>query len=251
MATNTTSDNGLLESEFQRRIQASRNVLETIPVTNQHQGSIPNTPAASAAIAFCLGGLFSLGLYTAVAEPFSGLRIPCQLSIYLAAWAFFHWAEFFVTATWNMSKCSVDCKCSSILYHTFTPHPDKAYLLENGRMYHLAHSAAIIEYLVSSYYWPSSKTYPYVSNIGFGLVVFGQILRSMAMVHASANFSHAVAFYKLEGHKLVTDGVYRWVLNSHFDTYTHHVSGQLVSSPFLYWVLLLGPWDPTPSTKSP
>ena len=106
-------------------------------------------------------------------------------------------------------------------YHIFIPHIDKAYLLENGRMYHIAHGAAIIEYVVSSYYWPSSKTYPYVSNIGIGLVVFGQMLRSAAMIHASSNFSHAVAFYKLEGHRLVVDGVYRWVLNSHFGICTY------------------------------
>ena len=115
MAINTASDNDRLENEFQRRVQAPRNVLETIPVTNQHQGSIPNTPAASAAIAFCLGGLFSLGLYTAAVEPYNCLRIPCQLGIYLAAWAFFHWAEFFVTASWNRSKCSVDCTHASFL----------------------------------------------------------------------------------------------------------------------------------------
>jgi len=241
MATNTDTDNDRLENEFQRRIQASRNVLETIPVTNQHQGNIPNTPAASAAIAFCLGGLFSLSLYTAAVEPYNGLRIPCQLGIYLAAWAFFHWAEFFVTASWNRSKCSVDCKSSSVFFHIFIPHFDKAYLLENGLMYHLAHSAAIIEYLVSSYYWPSSKTYPYVSNIGIGLIIFGQILRSAAMIHASSNFSHAVAFYKLEGHRLVVDGVYRWVLNSHFCIYTHHVSTSWSRHPsytgFFYWGL--------------
>lgn len=40
------------------------------------------------------------------------------------------------------------------------------------------------------------------------LVVAGQTLRSAAMIHASTNFSHAVAFRKLESHKLVTDGIY-------------------------------------------
>jgi protein-S-isoprenylcysteine O-methyltransferase len=40
------------------------------------------------------------------------------------------------------------------------------------------------------------------------MVLVGQTLRSTAMIHASTNFSHAVAFRKLETHRLVTDGVY-------------------------------------------
>lgn len=44
------------------------------------------------------------------------------------------------------------------------------------------------------------------------MVVAGQALRSMAMIHASTNFSHIVAFRKRETHRLVTDGVYAYVL---------------------------------------
>jgi protein-S-isoprenylcysteine O-methyltransferase len=40
------------------------------------------------------------------------------------------------------------------------------------------------------------------------IVVLGQSLRSGAMIHASTNFSHAVAFEKRDSHKLVTDGIY-------------------------------------------
>jgi len=40
--------------------------------------------------------------------------------------------------------------------------------------------------------------------------VVGQALRSAAMIHASSNFSHAVAMHKVETHRLVTDGVYAW-----------------------------------------
>lgn len=46
------------------------------------------------------------------------------------------------------------------------------------------------------------------SPIGITLVVAGQFLRSTAMIHASTNFSHSVAFRKRESHRLVTDGVY-------------------------------------------
>jgi protein-S-isoprenylcysteine O-methyltransferase len=44
--------------------------------------------------------------------------------------------------------------------------------------------------------------------IGIILVIVGQMLRSTAMIHATTNFSHSVAFQKRNGHRLVTDGVY-------------------------------------------
>lgn len=44
------------------------------------------------------------------------------------------------------------------------------------------------------------------------MVVLGQALRSVAMIHASTNFSHSVAFRKLQGHRLVTDGIYAYVV---------------------------------------
>jgi len=40
------------------------------------------------------------------------------------------------------------------------------------------------------------------------MVLVGQWLRSAAMIHASTNFSHTVAFQKRDTHRLVTDGVY-------------------------------------------
>lgn len=41
-----------------------------------------------------------------------------------------------------------------------------AYLLENGALYHIANGAAILEYLASLYFMPTSKSYRYVSQIG-------------------------------------------------------------------------------------
>jgi protein-S-isoprenylcysteine O-methyltransferase len=43
------------------------------------------------------------------------------------------------------------------------------------------------------------------------MIILGQTLRSLAMIHASTNFSHAVAFGKRKDHVLVTDGVYSYV----------------------------------------
>lgn len=210
--TSAVNGVGNLEDRAQQRVRPLPNALETIPSANHHRGKIPNTPAASAVTAFCLGGLFSFGLYTAVLDINSRpLHVPYQLGLYLAAWAFFHWAEFTVTAAWNLEKCSIDCASCSNHFLPMLIRSFKAYLLENGGMYHFAHTAAIVEYLVFGYFTPSFKSYPYASQVGIVLVIFGQALRSAAMIHASTNFSHAVAEHKRVGHKLVTDKIYACV----------------------------------------
>lgn len=115
---NTPTVSTDLENRIRQRMKSSRNPLETIPDINQPRGLIPNSPAASAIIAFCLGGVFSFGLYTATIGVSSGLiQVPYRLGLYITAWAFFHWAEFTVTALWNLEKCSVDCKCNMIYIH--------------------------------------------------------------------------------------------------------------------------------------
>lgn len=80
--------------------------------------------------------------------------------------------------------------------------------MDNGALYHVAHGTALTEYLLTLYFKPSWKTVPFASAVGMALVVVGQILRTTAMIHASTNFSHAVAFRKAEKHQLVTNGVY-------------------------------------------
>lgn len=123
-----------------------------------------------------------------------------------------------------------------------------AYLLENGSMYHIAHATALVEYIVTSYLFPQLKSYPYISQVGLVVLLLGQTLRSCAMIHASTNFSHAVAFYKVEGHRLVTDGVYRFLI-SIFLLCCILTSCQLVPPSILRRLLLLGFGDPTPSSE--
>ncbi|KAJ8587213.1 ICMT-domain-containing protein [Rhizopogon salebrosus TDB-379] len=192
----------------QRASAMNSNTLETIPVNHHPHENIPNTPLAASAISFLLGCIFSLGLMLFLMGGISERWwATYQLGFFLAAWSGFHWGEFAVTAGWNRSKCSVD-----------------SFLLDNGVMYHVAHGVALVEYLVTLYSKPSLKGYPYVSMIGLIMVVVGQILRSAAMIQASDNFSHIVAFRKLPSHQLVTRGVY---------SMSRHPS----YAGFLYWAL--------------
>jgi protein-S-isoprenylcysteine O-methyltransferase len=136
-----------------------------------------------------------------------------------------------------------------------------AFLLNNGRMYHIANSIALFEYLLVLYFRPPLKLFPYVSYTGklnetllggpcyvcwFGagiVVVFlGQFLRSAAMIKAASNFSHAVAFRKNVGHRLVTDGIYALVAFPHFFVthLTRHVDGlDIHPMPDSF----IGPWE--------
>ncbi|PPQ77682.1 hypothetical protein CVT25_011117 [Psilocybe cyanescens] len=196
MATGSPAELDSFEERLRQRVNMNRNPLETNALINRHRGYIPNTPLGSSVVAFLLGSIFASGIYTFIADlSLSARWLTYQLGFFVAAWAFFHWAEFAVTAGWNFEKCSVD-----------------SYLLENGPMYHIANGTALLEYLISLYFAPSSKSWPYVSQIGILMVILGQVLRSSAMIHASTNFSHTVASRKRDTHRLVTDGVYRFVI---------------------------------------
>ncbi|KAF7352692.1 Protein-S-isoprenylcysteine O-methyltransferase [Mycena venus] len=180
------------------------------PPPAKYTGRIPNTPLFASLIAFLLGAVFALGL-VAFSAGATGFARPWwatyQLGFFFAAWAAFHWGEYAVTAGWNLEKCSVD-----------------SFLLENGSTYHIAHGTAVAEYVLTLYFRPAWKAHPYISLVGIVLVILGQALRSGAMIHASTNFSHAVAFRKRDSHVLVTDGVYAWLRHPSY-------------AGFFYWAL--------------
>ncbi|KAI0650747.1 ICMT-domain-containing protein [Trametes meyenii] len=200
------------EQRLRQRVEAKTkaNSLDTIPVNTVHRprGFIPNTPLSASLVSFLLGSVFSLGVLLFVTDGFGRYWwSTSQLGFYLAAWSAFHWGEFAVTAGWNRDKCSVD-----------------SFLLENGAFYHIAHSIALLEYLVTLYFKPQWKQQPYVTPIGVVVTIIGQALRSTAMIHAASNFSHTLAFRKAEGHVLVTNGIYRWFRHPSY-------------AGFFYWAL--------------
>ncbi|KAJ6539453.1 ICMT-domain-containing protein [Mycena capillaripes] len=180
------------------------------PPPAKYNGRIPNTPFFAALIAFLLGSVFALGLLAFTAGAGNLTRpwwATYQLGFFTAAWAAFHWGEYAVTAGWNLEKCSVD-----------------SFLLENGSTYHIAHGTAVAEYVLTLYLRPEWKAHRGVSLVGIVLVILGQALRSGAMIHASTNFSHAVAFRKRDSHVLVTDGIYAWLRHPSY-------------AGFFYWAL--------------
>ncbi|KAJ3810120.1 Isoprenylcysteine carboxyl methyltransferase family-domain-containing protein [Lentinula lateritia] len=220
------SDDVQVNLEECERLQ--HHALSTVPSVNvRMSGNLPNTPLAAATIAFLLGSVFCFGLLTFLRGFSLWWWTTYQLGFFIAAWSAFHFGEFAVTAGWNLEKCSVE-----------------SFLLDNGSMYHIANGSAVLEYIVTLYFMPSFKTRAWVSILGMFpvcsfsvllhltteqctgmvMVLLGQFMRSAAMIHASTNFSHSLAFRKLESHRLVTDGIYAWCRHPSY-------------AGFFYWAL--------------
>ena len=84
-----------------------------------------------------------------------------------------------------------------------------AFLLQNGFEYVAAHIFGVLEYMLEcASTRPAWKHTQFIQCVGLALILTGQLLRSFAMIHASTNFSHALAHTKREDHTLVTTGVY-------------------------------------------
>ncbi|KAI9632565.1 protein-S-isoprenylcysteine O-methyltransferase [Dioszegia hungarica] len=178
-------------------------ILPSTPL-NQPNGSLPNTPLAISFISAVLATLVVVPL-TYVVQPYLvslgsagwGWARP-QLGAYLASVGVFHLLEFWVTAGWNPAKLSVD-----------------SFLINNGAGYHAAHVAGLVEYFLSSYFFPGKYTGILSSPLYlvpvFAILILAQTFRSLAMIHANHSFSHVVKAVKHDDHVLITNGVYAWV----------------------------------------
>ncbi|WVN90825.1 uncharacterized protein L203_106068 [Cryptococcus depauperatus CBS 7841] len=189
----------------------------SLPNTDQYdpRGSIPNTVFTVALIAALLGAILGSSA-SLTSKPMldliAGNWARPQLGLYIAAMAVFHLMEFFTTAGWNPQKLSVD-----------------AYLLNNGKQYHIAHAIGLTEYFISSMFFPrkfnsSWSSFP-VLFLVTSLMIGAQVIRSLAMIQAAQSFSHIVKNKKYDDHVLVTHGVYSW---------SRHPS----YAGFFYWAVL-------------
>ncbi|KAK9455516.1 Isoprenylcysteine carboxyl methyltransferase family-domain-containing protein [Dipodascopsis uninucleata] len=133
-----------------------------------------------------LGAILSSSLILAFYIPYH------QLPLYVASLAIFHFLEYWITAKYNSDKVNID-----------------SFLIRNGSLYIFAHASALLESVLEWYIFGLAQGwYSYISQFGLILMILGQTLRSMAMVHASSNFSHQIVGRKSKSHSLVTNGVY-------------------------------------------
>ncbi|KAI9142072.1 Isoprenylcysteine carboxyl methyltransferase family-domain-containing protein [Paraphysoderma sedebokerense] len=144
--------------------------------------------------AFGLGTIFGIGV--TISTVFYHAENPIYLTggIYLIVLALFHWLEYMAVALFNSKKCGLD-----------------AYLIPHSTAYSIATVVSLTEFVVTSYFFPGIKSVQIFQHIGLALIIFGQTLRSLALYHASSNFSHIIATSKQPTHRLVTTGVYRYL----------------------------------------
>ncbi|RIB13831.1 Isoprenylcysteine carboxyl methyltransferase family-domain-containing protein [Gigaspora rosea] len=157
-----------------------------------------HTPQNVTIYSFFLGTVFSASVFVGwYSKTFS------QLGIFLAALSLFHELEYLFTALFNANILSLD-----------------SFLINNGQQYHIAHAAAIIEFLIEAYLFPNHKNIKLFYYIGFLAIVVGQIARSCAMWHAKHNFTHMIQYQKRKDHVLVTTGIYAYLRHpSYFGFY--------------------------------
>jgi protein-S-isoprenylcysteine O-methyltransferase len=184
----------------------------------------PKSLSGIALRAFCLGLALATGLIGTLAIALCTASPLWRLPFFLATLSLLHFLEFWITAEYNTRAAEV----SSYL------------LTSNGPAYAIAHTVATVECLVTNLLWPNTRWVPFglgsaVTWVGLGLVVMGQVIRSLAMIHAGRSFNHLVQYRRRSGHVLVTDGVYALVRHpSYFGFFwwalgTQVVMGNVVS----------------------
>jgi protein-S-isoprenylcysteine O-methyltransferase len=146
--------------------------------------------------AFCLGGVLVLSALLSAIFVYYESRL-WRPAAFIATLCVFHFLEFWVTAQYNTPIALV-----------------ASFLLTNGERYRQAHTFAFIESAVTSYFfpgWQARVNPPVVVALGVGMVIVGQLVRSLAMAQAGTNFNHQVQSTKKDDHELVTSGLYAYL----------------------------------------
>lgn len=77
--------------------------------------------------------------------------------------------------------------------------------------YIIAAVTSWLEFFIEIYFWSWIKESLSILIFGIFVCIAGEILRKLAIITANTNFNHIVQYRKVEGHILVTDGVYRYM----------------------------------------
>ncbi|KAK7717512.1 farnesyl cysteine-carboxyl methyltransferase [Diaporthe eres] len=157
----------------------------------------PKSLAGIALRAFCLGAALAVGVIGTGLVLATTSSPLWRLPFFLASLSAFHFLEFWTTAAYNTREAEV----SSFL------------LTANWPAYAIAHSAASLECLVTSVFFPARSwapfgTGPLLMLLGISLVLVGQVVRSAAMVQAGPSFNHIVQQTQKREHILITTGIY-------------------------------------------
>ncbi|KAL6908995.1 putative Isoprenylcysteine carboxyl methyltransferase [Trichoderma evansii] len=178
----------------------------------------PKSLSGIALRAFCLGMAFSASIIGIVSILIFTQSPIWRVPFFLLSLSTFHFLEFWTTAEKNTAVVTID----SFL------------LTANWPSYAIAHSAAFIECIVVTVFFPNRHWAPFNSGrlllfLGLFLVSVGQVVRSIAMLHAGASFNHQIQTRRAQSHLLVTTGIYGWLRHpSYFGFFYWGLGTQLV-----------------------
>ena len=109
--------------------------------------------------------------------------------IYMVVLSTFHLLEFFTTAIYNPTVAT-----------------SESFLVNHSLGYTGAFLTSTTEFWVRFLLFPSFQN-EYATLVGFVLVFFAQMLRSLAMCTAGESFNHRIQTSKKDNHVLVTQGM--------------------------------------------
>ena len=173
----------------------TRNRLE-----KQYLPGQPKSLSGIAIRAFLLGLVLSTSVTSAFYLIIFTSSPLWRLPAFLATLSLFHFLEFWTTARYNTRSAQI----SSFL------------LSQNGRAYNIAHTAAMLECLITNLIFPNRNWAPRPVSAaliiaGLAMIAVGQGVRSIAMAQAGTNFNHIVQHRKANEHQLVTTGAYYYL----------------------------------------
>ena len=108
--------------------------------------------------------------------------------------------------------------------------------------YLVAMSLALVEFTVESFLLTSYKkrVLSLVSTLGITMVLFGELMRKAAIIHAQKAFTLQVQTRKRQEHALITTGIYRYVRHPAYLGWTvwavgtQFLLGNLICIPLFY-----------------
>lgn len=139
----------------------------------------------------------------------------------------FHLAEFFITAVYNPTQATAD-----------------SYLINHSMTYTAAAVSSWIEFwfrFVFLGYFSKTGFPPWVSTVGFLILIAAQMIRSMAMATAGESFNHLIQTSKKENHVLVTHGIYSIFRHpSYVGFFYWSIATQLLLGNIIHTILYTG-----------
>ncbi|KAK5989957.1 Protein-S-isoprenylcysteine O-methyltransferase [Cladobotryum mycophilum] len=175
----------------------ARNIVAREAIMKPFYPGQPKSLSGIALRAFFMGICLATSLIAAGALLLFTDSPAWRVPFFLSSLSVFHFLEFWTTAEGNPTVACID-----------------SYLLTaNWPSYAIAHSAAFLECLIVSVFFPDRawtpfRLGPFLLALGIVFTVAGQVVRSAAMLHAGASFNHHIQTKKVESHTLVTTGIY-------------------------------------------